>query len=627
MARGISVIISGSAAPLRKAIAEANRALGGMSKGATLAFGAAATATTMFAKSAIEAAAADAQQQQILARQLRVSAGATDAQTAAVERYIDATQRSVAVSDTELRTAYSSLALSTKDLAMSQELLNLSLDVAAATGKSATSVADALAKGYAGNTRALGQLSPELKKAIKDGASFSQVLDVLRTNFAGAAAEASGTMAGQLAILANTVDEAKESIGAALLPAVQTLVPYFVDMANWAGQNAGLLTAVGTAMGVAAGGILVAKAALEAWRLISIVTTGINTALATSFTAVQISTGVGIATALAGVAAYLKIKDAFKQNTDAAYDYNAALGAVITSQAELNDYMGPVPSRDLATFQKHYSDFRASLTKTPTAASGAQTAMDKLRDSIKRGKDAIRSYVAEIRDAITANVSLSDAYSASVAQQEEADSRSTTALEERRKAYEALQQAKATGDAKAYGAALEDVAKAERNVTAAQTAKPKSYTELFREQLTAATQFAGNIKALIAAGLGKAGLAQILNLGPVAGNAVAKDLLAGTSGLTVSELNTSLASVASAATAAGMSIPGYEAALGATVGGTTAAPTIVIQAGVGDPVAIGKEVSKVLNTYGAKVGGVPIVTKKPGKATAKKKPSKGNKGS
>lgn len=67
-----------------------------------------------------------------------------------------------------------------------------------------------------------------------------------------------------------------------------------------------------------------------------------------------------------------------------------------------------------------------------------------------------------------------------------------------------------------------------------------------------------------------------------------------------------------------MSIPGVSEALTATVGNTY---QITIQAGVGDPVAIGKEVSAVLNSYGAKTGGVAMVVKQP-KAKAKRKTSK-----
>ena len=155
-------------------------------------------------------------------------------------------------------------------------------------------------------------------------------------------------------------------------------------------------------------------------------------------------------------------------------------------------------------------------------------------------------------------------------------------------------------------------------MTAAQDVKTKSYGDIFREQIASAKEFGGNLQSLIKAGLGKAGLAQLLNLGPVAGNAVAKDLLAGTGGLTVGGLNADLASVAAAGTAVGMSLPGVTEALSGTVGNNY---NITIQAGVGDPVAIGKEVAAVLNSYGAKTGGVPMVVKQP-KAKAKRKTSK-----
>ena len=604
MARGISVVISGSAAPLRKAIREATNSLAGMSTGATVAFGAAATATTMFAKAAVQAAADDQKQQALLARQLAVSTGATNAQVAAVERYIDATQRSVAVSDTELRSAYQSLAVSTKDLAMSQELLNVAIDVAAATGKSTSSVADALAKGYAGNTKALGQLSPEVKKAIKDGADFSRVLEILRNNFAGAGAEASQTMAGQLAILGNTVDEAKESIGAALLPTLQTVLPYFVNLANWAGQNAALLGTLGTVIGTFTIGIVAARGALAAWKTIAEITRLTNLALGFSFSAVQIATGVGIVAALAAIPVYLKMKDTFDKLKGSTNNYTAALGAAITSQAQLNAYMGPVPSRNLAEFQKHYSEF-AGLDVGGGIDKAAQ-AFRTFADRVNNAKKAIREYVASITNAIAGSVNLGNAFSAASQEQTDATQALTSALEDRRVAYEELNQARVTNDVNAYNEALKRVAGAEKAVTDAQAVKPRTYGEIFREQVAAAKEFAGNLKKLIAAGLGKAGLAQILDLGPVAGNAVAKDLLAGTGGLTVAGLNADLASVMAEAGTVGLAIPGVQAALTATAGKAGNTYQITVQAGVGDKVEIGKQVVEVLKAYEKRLGGIPI---------------------
>ncbi len=605
MARGISVVISGSAAPLRKAIREATDSLGRMSTGATLAFGAAATATTLFAKQAIQAAADDQKQQALLARQLQVSTGATRAQVAAVEDYIDATQRSVAVSDTELRAAYQSLAVATKDLALSQELVNVSVDTAAATGRSASAVAEALARGYAGNTRALATLSPEVKKAIKDGATFSDVLDILRRNFAGAGAEASQTMAGQLAILGNTVDEAKESIGAALLPALQAIIPYFVNLANFAGQNAALLGTLGTVVGVFTGGILAARGALAAWRTIAVATQAANLALGLSFSAVQIVTGIGIVTALAAIPVYLKMKDTFDDLKTSTGNYNAALGAVITSQKQLNDYMGPVPSRDLAEFQKHYSGL--ADTDLDVELDKARQAFERFQNRLTSAKQALRQYVDGIRDTIAGSVNLSSALSDADSQQADATRALTDALEDRRKAYEELNQARQTNDVNAYNQALGRVAAAETAVSDAQAKKPKSYGEIFREQVAAAKEFSGNLKKLIAAGLRGPGLQQLLDLGPVAGNAVAKDLLAGTGGLTVEGLNADLASVMAEAGTVGLALPGVAAALGATATrGTNNTYQITVQAGVGDKVEIGKQVVAVLQAYEKRLGGVPI---------------------
>ena len=622
MARGISVVISGNAAPLRKAIGQANKSLGDMGKGTTLAMGAAAAATTAFAASAIKAAADDQKQQALLARQLKASAGASDAQVASVERYIDATQRSVAVTDTDLRSAFQSLTVATGDVAKAQDLVNVAIETGAGTNKSAADVADALSKGYAGNMRALATLSPEVKKAIKDGATFNDVIDILNNNFSGAAAVAAKTYAGQMAILRNSVDEAKESIGTALLPVLNSLIPSFVNLANFAGQNAALLGGLAVSLGGVAVGVVAVKGAMMAFKAAAVIATGINYALATSFTAVQVSTGIGIVTALAGVAAFIKIKSSMDNAAAAATNYAGALRTTITNQKELNEYVGPVPSRDLKTFQKFYSDAAAARAAADLKASGAadkqKQKVDGLRSSLKNAQSSLRSYVASIRDSVTASVSLSSAFSDATDQEKDRSEAITRALQDRKDAYAELNQAKANEDAIAYASALNKVADAEAAVTAAQDVKTKSYGDIFREQIASAKEFGGNLQSLIKAGLGKAGLAQLLNLGPVAGNAVAKDLLAGTGGLTVGGLNADLASVAAAGTAVGMSLPGVTEALSGTVGNNY---NITIQAGVGDPVAIGKEVAAVLNSYGAKTGGVPMVVKQP-KAKAKRKTSK-----
>lgn len=228
-----------------------------------------------------------------------------------------------------------------------------------------------------------------------------------------------------------------------------------------------------------------------------------------------------------------------------------------------------------------------------------------LKTGLEAAKATAREYVASIRDRINSEVSLASAVAQADASEQSRTDAITSALEDRRQAYEALNQAKATNDVEAYNKALQDVAASEAAVASAQAVRAKDYTQIFAEQIAAAKSFAADIKTL-APRLSPAALQQILDLGPVAGSKVTKDLIAGTGAITVESLNADLATIAAAGTAAGMATPGTQALLGTAVGGTAAAPTINITAGVGDPAEIAKQVVAVLKTYNARFGKIPI---------------------
>ena len=212
--------------------------------------------------SAVSAAIEDQAAQASLARQIKASTKATDAQIASVEDYISSLGKSVAISDDEARPAFQTLVVATKDLTKAQKLLDIALDVSAATGSDLASTADALAKGFAGNMKPLAALSPELKLLIKDGASLDEVLTVLQTNFGGAAVAAGNTAAGGMKKLGIAFDETKESIGMAFLPIMLKLQPVLEKFAAWAEKNPGLLAAVIAGMGILAVSILAVNAAM-----------------------------------------------------------------------------------------------------------------------------------------------------------------------------------------------------------------------------------------------------------------------------------------------------------------------------------------------------------------------------
>jgi hypothetical protein len=207
--------------------------LGEFSKKAGLAFAAAGAAAGAYAVKlavdGVKAAIEDEAAQIRLATSLKNATGATNDMIAAVEKQILKTSLATGVADDKLRPALSRLALSTGDVTKAQDLLSLALDISQATGKGLDSVANSLGKAYDGNTAALGKLGIGLSSAELKAMSFTEVQGKLSDLFGGAAAANSKTFAGRMEILKVTFDEAKESVGAKLLPIIQSLVQFVID--------------------------------------------------------------------------------------------------------------------------------------------------------------------------------------------------------------------------------------------------------------------------------------------------------------------------------------------------------------------------------------------------------------
>ncbi len=231
-------------------------------KKAAVPAAAALGAVTAVIGDSVKAAIEDEAAQASLARQIKASSGATDSQVASVEKYISSLAKSAAISDDEARPAFQKLIVATKDVTKATDLMNLATDVAAATGKPLVDVSEALSRGYAGNMKALGALSPEIKAMIKDGASLAEVQAVLTKNFGGAGEAAANTAAGGMKKLGIAFGETKESIGAAFLPIMEKLLPVVQKFGAWAEENPSLLAAVIAGMGILAGSILAVNAAM-----------------------------------------------------------------------------------------------------------------------------------------------------------------------------------------------------------------------------------------------------------------------------------------------------------------------------------------------------------------------------
>lgn len=296
---------------------------------AIAAVGALGGALGMATKAAMEDQAAQKQ----LAVTLRNTTGATDQQIASVEDQISVLSKASGVADDELRPAFEALTRGTKDISESTKQMTLVMDIARGTNRSMTDVADALAKAYQGNFRSLRQLTPEMANLIKEGASMDDILNVLGGTFGGLSDEFAKTAQGSLARLTVGFNEAKESIGAALLPVMEQLLPRLIRVAGWIEQNSALVIKLAVGVGSFAAAIVTANIALRTYETVMKLAAAANTMFGASTSASLGKIGL-LVTAIAGTIAIL---NRLKQNSDSvsrgivtAFDF---VGVTLTNTA------------------------------------------------------------------------------------------------------------------------------------------------------------------------------------------------------------------------------------------------------------------------------------------------------
>ena len=142
---------------------------------------------------------------------------------ARVKSFLSDLEATSGVLDDQLRPAFQSLLTSTGSVTKAQELLGLSLDVAAGSGVDVVSVAGDLSKAYIGNTRSLAKYNTGLTKAELQTMAFADVQAVLAKQFAGQNAAYLDTYSGKVAILNVAYANMQETIGKGLVDAFQIL--------------------------------------------------------------------------------------------------------------------------------------------------------------------------------------------------------------------------------------------------------------------------------------------------------------------------------------------------------------------------------------------------------------------
>ena len=212
---------------------------------------------------ATKAAMDDQREQSQLKTILQNTTDATDLQVAAIEDQISFMSRASGIADTDYRIALETLTIATEDTEEAMDLMNIVMDTSVGLHTDSAGVADALAKAYDGNFKALGKLSPEIRDMVKDGADLDEIMGYMADTFGGSVAANAETAAGKLDIMKNSIGETKESIGTALLPVVEAVLPFLQGMADWANKNPDAFLIIAAAIGAIAAAIVLTNIAMS----------------------------------------------------------------------------------------------------------------------------------------------------------------------------------------------------------------------------------------------------------------------------------------------------------------------------------------------------------------------------
>ena len=262
---------------LKKAFLPATAALGALTAGIGLA-----------TKAAMEDEAAQLE----LARQLKVTTQATDAQIKAVEQSISAFSKQTAMADDQLRPALANLVRATGSLELAQKAMSVTADLATAKNIDMETASVAVSKALNGQVGALIKLDPSLKGVITTTSTADEVMAALNATVGGAAETFANSAEGGLKNFGIQMDELKESIGAAFIPVMEKLLPYVLDFTTFLQDNTKALLIVTGAIAAMAATIVTANVAMKAYNAVQIIVTAANAVLAGSFTTVQASAGV-----------------------------------------------------------------------------------------------------------------------------------------------------------------------------------------------------------------------------------------------------------------------------------------------------------------------------------------------
>lgn len=138
-------------------------------------------------------------------------------ETPGIEASLDKMSAKFGYEGEVLREAFQKLISTTGSAKKSQDLLNLSLDIAAGSTVDLLTVNQDLAAAYVGQTRGLRKYNLGLSQSELKTLDFDSAVSLLSKNFKGAAGAELETYAGKMRVLKEAADNAQEIIGKGLV--------------------------------------------------------------------------------------------------------------------------------------------------------------------------------------------------------------------------------------------------------------------------------------------------------------------------------------------------------------------------------------------------------------------------
>jgi hypothetical protein len=178
---------------------------------------------------------------------------------------IDKSSRKTGQSAEDNIAAYTKLVAATHNATTAHKDLATAQDLAAFKGTDVATAADDIVKASTGSTRALKEMGIATTDAAGKQLTGAALMDKLTQAVHGQADAMGNTASGQMARYKESMDQAKVTIGEALLPAIKKLLDMLQPLFTWLANNTAILKVLAPIIAVVAGLVITVSAVTKVW--------------------------------------------------------------------------------------------------------------------------------------------------------------------------------------------------------------------------------------------------------------------------------------------------------------------------------------------------------------------------